>query len=77
MKQYVQITAWRGPVECARAVTLVARELLKGEGGDKLGGVGGHDHLYIGVLLHQRRDQRRRFVGGNAAGDPKQNGFSL
>ena len=29
MKQYVQITAGRGPVECARAVTLVARELLK------------------------------------------------
>ncbi len=29
MKRYVQITAGRGPVECARAVTLVARELLK------------------------------------------------
>ena len=29
MKQYIQITAGRGPVECARAVTLVARELLK------------------------------------------------
>ena len=29
MKKYVQITAGRGPVECARAVTLVARELLK------------------------------------------------
>ena len=29
MKHYVQITAGRGPVECARAVTLVARELLK------------------------------------------------
>lgn len=28
MKKYVQITAGRGPVECARAVTLVARELL-------------------------------------------------
>ena len=29
MKYYIQITAGRGPVECARAVTLVARELLK------------------------------------------------
>lgn len=29
MKTYIQITAGRGPVECARAVTLVARELLK------------------------------------------------
>lgn len=27
-KKYIQITAGRGPVECARAVTLVARELL-------------------------------------------------
>lgn len=29
MKHYIQITAGRGPVECVRAVTLVARELLK------------------------------------------------
>ena len=29
MRHYIQITAGRGPVECARAVTLVARELLK------------------------------------------------
>ena len=29
MKRYIQITAGRGPVECARVVTLVARELLK------------------------------------------------
>ena len=29
MKHYIQITAGRGPVECARAVALVARELLK------------------------------------------------
>ncbi len=29
MKHYIQITAGRGPVECARAVTLIARELLK------------------------------------------------
>lgn len=29
MKTYIQITAGRGPVECARAVTLVAKELVK------------------------------------------------
>ena len=29
MKHYIQITAGRGPVECARVVTLVARKLLK------------------------------------------------
>ena len=29
MKKYIQLTAGRGPAECARAVTLVARELLK------------------------------------------------
>lgn len=29
VKKYIQITAGRGPVECARAVILVARELLK------------------------------------------------
>lgn len=29
MKKYIQITAGRGPVECARAVTLVAHELCK------------------------------------------------
>ena len=29
MKKYIQITAGRGPVECARAVALVAREIVK------------------------------------------------
>lgn len=29
MKHYIQITAGRGPVECARTVSLVARQLLK------------------------------------------------
>lgn len=29
MKQFVQITAGRGPVECARAVALVAREIAR------------------------------------------------
>lgn len=29
MKKYIQITAGRGPVECAKVVALVAKELLK------------------------------------------------
>ena len=29
MKKYIQITAGRGPVECARTVTLVAREIIR------------------------------------------------
>ena len=29
MKKYIQITAGRGPVECARAVTLVCREICR------------------------------------------------
>lgn len=29
MKRYIQLSAGRGPVECARAVALVAKELLK------------------------------------------------
>lgn len=29
MKHYIQITAGRGPVECARAVTLIAGEIVK------------------------------------------------
>ena len=29
MKKYVQITAGRGPVECARVVTIVAKEMTK------------------------------------------------
>lgn len=29
MRKFVQITAGRGPVECARVVTLVAREIMK------------------------------------------------
>lgn len=36
MKKLIQITAGRGPVECSRAVTLVARELCKAIPGLKL-----------------------------------------
>ena len=55
----------------------VSRQLFKGEGGNKLRGVGGHNDLHMGVLLHQRRGQRRRLVGRNAPRDPEKNGFSL
>jgi len=53
-----------------------AGELLKGEGGDKLGGVLGHHDLYLAVLLDQGRGQRSGLVGGNAAGDAQKDGFS-
>ena len=55
--------------------TPVPGELFKGERGDKLCGMGGHNHLYIGVLLHQRGGQRRRFIGRNASCNPQQDGF--
>ena len=55
----------------------VSCELLKGEGGDKLGGVGGHNNLHGGVLLHQRRGQCRRLIGGDAPGHAQQNGFAF
>ena len=50
---------------------LVAGELLKGDGGDKLGGVLGHNDLDVGVLLDQGGGQGRRLVAGDAAGDPQ------
>ena len=55
----------------------VPRELLKGERRDKFCGVGGHNNLHMGALLHQRRGQRCRLVGRNAPCDPEKNGFSL
>ena len=44
MNHYIQITAGRGPVECARAVTLVARELLKVFPGLKIADYEPHNH---------------------------------
>lgn len=29
MKKFIQITAGRGPVECARVVALIAKEMMK------------------------------------------------
>ena len=52
-------------------------ELLKGEGGDKSGGVLGHDHLHTGAPLHQRRGQSGRLVGRDSPCDPQKDGFSL
>ncbi len=45
MKHYIQITAGRGPVECARAVTLVARELLKAIPNLQLADSEPHNHV--------------------------------
>ena len=55
--------------------TAIAGELLKGEGGDEFGGVLGEDHFHRAVLLHQGGGQSGRLIGGNAAGDPQQDGF--
>ena len=55
--------------------TAVAGELLKGEGSDEFCGVLGEDHFHRAVLLHQGGGQGGRLIGGNAAGDPQQNGF--
>lgn len=54
MKQFVQITAGRGPVECARAVTLVARELQKAVPGLKIVDSEPHNsdpHCYMSLTL--------------------------
>ena len=56
---------------------LVARQLLKGERSDELGGVLGHDDLHMGVLLDQRGGKIGSLVRGDAAGDAQQDGFSL
>lgn len=45
MKKYVQLTAGRGPVECARVVTLVARELLRAIPSLRLAEYEPHNHM--------------------------------
>ena len=45
MKHYIQITAGRGPVECARTVTLVAQELLKAIPSIQLSDCEPHNHV--------------------------------
>ena len=54
-----------------------ACQLLKGQRGDKLRGVLGHNDLHRRVLLDQGRAEGRGLIGGNAAGDAQKDGFSL
>ena len=54
-----------------------ARQLFKGQRGDKLRGVLGHNHLHRRVLLDQSRAESRGLIGGNAAGNAQKDGFSL
>lgn len=59
MKQYVQITAGRGPVECARVVTLVMRELVKAIPSLSLSDYEPHnqaDGCYMSVTLSTDRE---------------------
>ena len=53
-----------------------AGELLEGQGGDELGGMLGHHHLYGSVLFYQSGSQCGGLIGGDAAGDTQQNGLS-
>ena len=59
MIKYIQITAGRGPVECARVVTLVARELIKTIPTLKLVDSESHnqvDGCYMSVILSTSAD---------------------
>lgn len=54
MKKYVQITAGRGPVECARVVTLVAQKMMKELTSLSLTDYESHnthDHCYMSMTL--------------------------
>lgn len=54
MKHYIQITAGRGPVECARAVALIAGEILKAVSALKLADCEPHnqvDGCYMSITL--------------------------
>lgn len=59
MKKYIQLTAGRGPVECARAVALVARELLKDFPGAELMELEPHNteqDCYMSILFLAETD---------------------
>lgn len=51
----------------------VAGEGLEGQRSDELGGGLGHDHADLGTGVLQLPGQFSAFVGGDAAGDAKQN----
>ena len=50
---------------------------FKHQGGDELSGVFGHQHMDIRTQLDQCVRHIGHFIGSNAAGDTKDNGFSL
>ena len=50
---------------------------LKGQWGDELGGVFGHDDLHVAVLFGQHAGDVGHLVGGNRAGDAQHDGFSF
>ena len=56
---------------------LAPGELLKGQRRNKFSGIFCHDHLNGSMLLNQCGCQCCCFIGGNSAGNPQQNGFSL
>ena len=56
---------------------LVAGQGLEREGSDELGGVPGHDDLYVGPQLAQCAGYVCHFIGGNAAGDAQKDAFAL
>ena len=67
MKKYVQITAGRGPVECARAVTLVAKELIKSIPGLQLIDYEAHNQVedcYMSMVLKLLMIFHQLFLNG-------------
>ena len=57
--------------------TFVAGEGLEGDGVDEVGGVLGHQHLNVRVLLHQQACHGGHFICRDAAGDRQHHMFSL
>ena len=55
----------------------VAGEGLEGDGVDKVGGVLGHQHLNVRVLLDQKAGHGGHFICRDAAGDRQHHMFSL
>ena len=65
MKKYIQLTAGRGPVECARAVALVARELCRAWPGLELADCEAHDReadCYMSMTLATDEEFSEAFV---------------
>ena len=55
----------------------VTGELLKGERGDKLRGMFGHDDLHLCVEFDKSRAEAGCLIGSNTAGDTQQHSFSF